>query len=103
MTERSKTHEREPRLVLGSVPFHLFGLFDHCLGDPLLVLEEKAPGPEGGREGPTWGQAEEGFKDAKASKEEVMLEMICIGLFLGLALSTLWLVAGLDRMMGDEP
>lgn len=32
-----------------------------------------------------------------------MLELICVGLFLGLALSTLWLVGGLDRMMGDEP
>ena len=32
-----------------------------------------------------------------------MLELICIGLFLALSVSTVWLIGALDRMMGGEP
>ena len=32
-----------------------------------------------------------------------MLELTCIGIFLALSLSTVWLIGALDRMMGSEP
>jgi hypothetical protein len=31
-----------------------------------------------------------------------MLELYCIGLFLALSLSTIWLIGALDKMMGGE-
>lgn len=70
-----------------------------------MVPAEKNRGPEGkGRKVPDLKtEKKHSPEKGKREKEEMMLELICIGLFLGLALSTLGLVAGLDRMMGDEP
>jgi hypothetical protein len=32
-----------------------------------------------------------------------MLELACVGIFLALSFSSVWLIHALDRMMGGEP
>lgn len=31
-----------------------------------------------------------------------MLELYCVGIFLALSASTIWLISALDKMMGEE-
>jgi len=35
-------------------------------------------------------------------EEEAMLELVCLGLFLALCFSSLWLIEVLDRMMKEK-